>query len=155
MAYVNTDSSFRSMDRIRRGSRAYVRAWSYSAVAADTPGMVQLGTSGLTFEAIADSVAGSITCYGAIIGVARDGAMASSASAWVQIEGPRDDVQFDAALCSGDTGHAGEWSVGVIFANGSSYYGGQTQWGTLLEDSKTASTTCNVFLTGKLSAGSS
>jgi len=153
MAYVNTDSSFRSLDRIRRGPRAYVRAWSYSAVAADTPGLVQIATTGYTFEALADSVAGSITCFGAMVGVARDAAFASSASGWVQIEGPRDDVQFAAAKASGNSGIACKLATTTAVASGSTYYGGQEQWGVFTGTSYDASTTANVYLSGKLCAG--
>lgn len=137
----------------------YLYCKTQSGLTADTPCQIQPYSDGTDVgyfaTAIADSVAGSITSFAAYIGIPRNGkAVASGSAAWVQYQGKYDNAQFSAAGVSGSIGHALEQSVAVVFCRGSVYNGAQQMFGILTEE-LSASTTANIFLTGKLCAGTS
>jgi hypothetical protein len=162
MAWLGTDfvSNGPLARRVDPDGKEFVYVKSTAGVDKDTPCIVQINDDatyrGYFATAMADSVAGSITSYGALVGVPEEGmgSIVAGGHGWVQVVGARADVQFGAALVTGSVGHAVEWSIAAVGAQGSAYVGGQHQFGILTEG-VTASTTANIFLTGKLSAGTS
>lgn len=153
----------RNLDTRRRvdsDGKEYLTCKSVGGLDNDTPGVIQWyddGTHrGYFATAMLDTVSGSITSYAGLVGVPEDGlgSIGAGSIGDVQIKGDRDDVQFGAGLVTGSIGHAVEWSIAAVGAAGSAYVGGQHQFGFLTEE-LTASTTANVYLTGKLCSGRS
>ena len=141
MAYVDTSSSFRSLDKFY-GDAGFVgvRAIVASGLDGDTPAYVLPNESGYFATALAAST------YG-YVGVPYGGSIASGCLGMIQIGGYKEGVQCTAAGITGSAGNAVAWTGAALFGTASAYIGVAGQIGILTE-TVSASTTANMFLTG-------
>lgn len=146
MAYVNTSSSFRTLDKFYGDDgAAFVRAYVGSGIDGDTPVYVLPNESGYYATALAASL------YG-VVGVSAQGSIASACMGTIQIEGYREGVQGSAAAFTGAAGGPVIWAGTSLHATstatGLGINGGNSGQVGVLTETVSASTTANMFLTG-------
>lgn len=151
MAFLNSDLDNAKSLQIRRdlNGKMFVKAYSSAGVALKA--FAQIAVNGDGYKAETVSSSGGITSFAMYCGVA-DEAVGTGSNGWFQIGGLTENAQGATAGFTGSKGHAVAWSITEVFANSSEYTGAANHIGTLAE-TVSGSTTANIFLLGKLSAG--
>jgi len=146
MAYVNTSSSFRTLDKYYGDDgAAFLNAIVGSGIDGDTPVRVAINESGYFATALAASL------YG-YVGISAQGSIASGCIGSIQIEGYHEGVQTSAAAMTGVAGGPVIWAGTSLHATSTATAlglnsGNDGQVGILTE-TVSASTTANMFLFG-------
>jgi hypothetical protein len=145
--FVDNSSSFRTVQTAEcRNGGLYMLAYVGSGIDGDTPVYVTPNESGPYATALAAS-------YSGYVGVPLNGSIASGCVGAIQIAGYRAGIQCTAAGVTGSIGAPLVWTAAAVYATatatGLGLPNGTAEKVGILYAAGNASTTANVYLTGR------